>query len=407
MLNLEKIIKDFPILSRKIGDANLVYLDNGATTQKPLSVIDAISNHYKNTNANVHRGIHLLSEEATTLFEEARKKVADFINADVSEIIFTGGTTESLNRVARTWCTKNLQKGDIVLTTLAEHHSNFIPWQIYANQQGATLEIINITPDGLLDLADLKVKIKNPKVKLIAISHASNVLGTIYPVKEICKIAEDYGVKVSVDGAQGIPHLKVNVKALGCDFYSFSGHKMLGPTGIGVLWVKKEILETLEPYEYGGGMISSVSLEKSQWAEIPEKFEAGTPNIAGAIGLGAAVDYLNEVGMEEIRTHELELLEYVLPKLQKIEGLTILGPLDPKNRTGLVSFTLQGIHGHDIAAVLNTKGVAVRSGHHCAMPLHTFLNVASSTRASFYLYNTKQDMDSLVDAIMYAKKILG
>jgi len=407
MLNLEKIIKDFPILTKKIGGVDLVYLDNGATTQKPLSVIDSISNHYKNTNANVHRGIHTLSEEASSLFEDARKKIADFIGADVSEIIFTNGTTESLNRVARTWSSKNLSNGDIVLTTISEHHSNFIPWQIYAKQQGASLEIVNLTPEGLLDIEDLKTKIKNPKVKLIAISHASNVLGTIFPVKEVCKIAENYGVKVSVDGAQGIPHLKVNVKSLGCDFYSFSGHKMLGPTGIGILWAKKEILDTLDPYEYGGGMISSVSLEKSEWAEIPEKFEAGTPHIAGAIGLGAAVDYLNEIGIENIRDHEIELLEYVLPKLQKIEGLTILGPLDPKNRTGLVSFTLEGIHGHDIAAVLNTKGIAVRSGHHCAMPLHTFLKVHSSTRASFYLYNTKQDMDSLVAGIMYAKEILG
>jgi len=407
MLNAKEIVKDFPILSRKIGGNRLVYLDNGATTQKPKQVIDTVSGHYENTNANVHRGIHTLSEEATEMYENARKVVADFINADVSEIIFTNGTTESLNRVARTWSEKNLEKGDIVLTTIAEHHSNFIPWQIYSKNKGATLELISLTSEGLLDMEDLKAKVANPKVKLIALSHASNVLGTIFPVKEVCRIAHEHNVLVSVDGAQGIPHMKVNVKSLDCDFYSFSGHKMLGSTGIGVLWAKKEILENLEPYEYGGGMIDEVSLENSTWAEIPERFEAGTPNITGAIGLAGAISYLKNIGMDNIRSHELELLDYLFPKLKEIKGLTVLGPKDNKNRTGLVSFTVEGLHGHDIAAVLNTRGIAVRSGHHCTMPLHKSLNIPASTRASLYLYNTKEDMDALVDGIKYAIEILG
>jgi len=401
-----EIKKDFPILSRKVGDVGLVYLDNAASSQKPLCVIDAISNYYKTSNANVHRGIHTLSEEATTLYENARKTVANFINADAHEIIFTKGTTESLNRVTKSWCTRNLGKGDVILTTIGEHHSNFIPWQIYAKEVGASVEFIKLTESGLLDMEDLRKKI-TPNVKLIAVSHASNVLGTIFPIKDICTLAKKHNIKVSVDGAQGIPHLKVNVKALGCDFYSFSGHKILGPMGIGVLWVKKDILEQLEPYEYGGGMIEAVSSESSTWAEIPERFEAGTPNVEGAVGLASAMDYLTSIGMGTVREHELSLLEYVIPKLQKISGLYIMGPLNPKDRTGLVAFTVEGLHGHDIAAVLNTRGIAVRSGHHCTMPLHKHLNIASSTRASFHIYNTREDMDALINGIKYAQEILG
>ena len=406
MFNPKDIKKDFPILSRKVGGNTLVYLDNGATSQKPLSVINAISSYYKNNNANVHRGIHTLSEEATLMYENARRTVADFINADVSEVIFTSGTTEALNRIAASWCDKNLHEGDTILTTISEHHSNFIPWQIYTKKRKANLELISLTTEGLLDIDDLKSKLNN-KVKLIALSHASNVLGTIFPIKEVCSIAKEYGIRVSVDGAQGAPHLKVNVKSLGCDFYSFSGHKMLGPTGIGVLWAKKEILNEIEPYSYGGGMVEKVSLEESTWADIPEKFESGTPNIAGAVGLESAIKYLNSIGMEDIRKHELELLDYVMPKLSEIKELCVLGPKNTNNRTGLVTFTIKGLHGHDVAAVLNTKGVAVRSGHHCTMPLHKHLNIPASTRASFYLYNTKEDMDTLVDGIKYAIRILG
>lgn len=406
MFNAKDVKKDFPILSRKIGGEELVYLDNGATTQKPKKVIDSLVSYYENHNANVHRGVHTLSEEATDLYENARKKVAEFINANTEEIIFTSGSTESLNIVMYSWANAHIKKGDVILTTIAEHHSNFIPWQICAQRLGATLEFINITDDGLLDMSDLKSKL-NSKVKLIAISHASNVLGTIFSVKEICKLAKKHGVVVSVDGAQGAPHLKVDVKSLGCDFYSFSGHKMLGPMGIGVLFVKKELLNALEPHKYGGGMIERVSAEESSWAGFPERFEAGTPNVADAIGLASAVEYLSTIGMDTVREHEVTLLDYALPKLLEITGLKIMGPLNSKDRSGLIAFSIDGLHGHDIAAVLNTKGIAVRSGHHCTMPLHKKMNIAASVRASFYIYNTKEDIDKLVDGINYAIKILS
>jgi len=405
VFNAKAIKKDFPILSRKIGGEELVYLDNGATTQKPKKVIDSLVSYYENNNANVHRGVHTLSEEATNMYEHARKQVADFINALPSEIIFTSGTTESLNIVAYAWAEKNIKKGDVILATISEHHSNFIPWQMCAKRVGAVLELVNITEDGLLDMADLKSKL-NSNVKLIAISHASNVLGTIFPIKEICKLAKQHDIKVSVDGAQGIPHLKVDVKSLGCDFYSFSGHKMLGPTGIGVLFIKKDILETLEPYKYGGGMIEKVSVDESSWTIAPERFEAGTPNVADAIGLGSAIEYLESIGLDVIRNHEIDLIEHALPKLSGISGLKIMGPLNSKDRSGLIAFSIEGLHGHDVAAVLNTKGIAVRSGHHCTMPLHKKMNIAASIRASFYIYNSTEDIDTLVDGIEYAINIL-
>jgi len=405
-IDISKIKQDFKILDKKVNGNNLVYLDNAATSQMPKQILNTIKDYYENSNSNVHRGIHTLSEEATELFENARKKVANFINANVEEIIFTSGTTHSINHVAKSWCTKNLKKDDIVLVGLSEHHSNMVPWQIYTKQVGAKIEEINLTFDGQLDLEDLRQKILNKKVKLVAISHASNVLGSITDIKQVCKISHEKGVLVSVDGAQSVPHFNVNVKSLGCDFYSFSGHKMCAPSGIGVLYVKKQLLDDLEPFLYGGGMIDTVKIASSTFTVSPQKFEAGTPNIMGAIALGTAIDYLSEIGMDNIRNHEIELLEYAIKKLQQIEGLNILGPLDSKNRTGLISFTINGIHAHDIAAVLNTLGVAVRSGHHCTMPLHNYLKIPASTRASFYFYNTFKDIDKLVEGILQSKKIL-
>jgi cysteine desulfurase / selenocysteine lyase len=406
MIN-KNIKNDFPILKRKINGEDLVYLDNAATSQKPQQVIAAITDFYTNHNANVHRGIHTLSEEATDLYEGARKKVAQFIGASFpEEIVFTKGTTESLNRVAFEWAIENLKKGDVILTTEMEHHSNLVPWQIVADRLGVELKILPFDSTGDISLRVFEEAI-DERVKLVAVTHASNVFGTILPVKKICKLAKEFDCKVVVDGAQAIPHMHVNVASLGCDFYAFSGHKMLGPTGIGVLWVKRDLLENMPPYEYGGGMIDDVSANVSTWAEIPEKFEAGTPNVAGAVGLAAAIDYLEGVGMDEIKQHDISLNEYALSALSQVVGLEILGPKDPKKRTGLVTFNVTGIHSHDISAVLNSEGVAVRSGHHCAQLLHKRCNIHSSTRASFYFYNTKEDVDKLIIGLEKAKRILG
>lgn len=407
MLNTNDIKKDFPILSRKVNGKDLIYLDNAATSQKPKKVLDAIVAYYENSNANVHRGVHTLSEEASEMYDSARARVARFIGAThPEEVVFTKGTTESINRVAFEWGMENLSNGDEIMFVEADHHSNIVPWQVVAQRTGAKLVPIEITTEGEIDLISFKNSI-NKNTKLVSISHASNVLGTIFPVKEICKIAKEYGAVVSVDGAQGAPHLKVNVQSLGCDFYSFSGHKMLGPMGIGVLWTRKEILEKMPPYEYGGGMIKTVSLNNSTYTEAPEKFEAGTPNVAGAIGLAVAMDYLEEIGLEEIVSHEQELIEYALLKLSEIEGVSILGPKESNKRTGLVAFVVDDIHPHDVATVLSSEGIAVRSGQHCAMPLHENLGITSSTRASFYIYNTKEDIDALVVALRKAQEILG
>jgi cysteine desulfurase / selenocysteine lyase len=402
------IKKDFPILKRKIGVNDLVYLDNAATAQKPQAVIDALVDYYSNHNANVHRGLHTLSEEATEMYEEARKAVADFIGAaHPEEIIFTKGATESLNRVAIGWALKNLKKDDEIVVTDFEHHSNLIPWQEEARMIGAKVIVLDSDKNGEISLDDLKQKLSGGKVKLVAIAHASNVLGTILPVKEISKLAHEHGALVCVDGAQAIPHLKVNVQSLGCDFYAFSGHKMLGPMGIGILWARKDLLEQMEPYEFGGGMIDVVSYTDATWAQMPEKFEAGTPGVADAIGLHAAIDYLKTIGMENIRQHEIDLNKYALEKLGDIKQVHILGPLDPQKRTGLVTFWVDKVHAHDVASVLNSMGVAVRSGHHCTMPLHKKLGLAATTRASYYLYNTKEDIDKLVEGVNKAIKILG
>ena len=402
------IKKDCPIFSRKFNGKPLVYLDNGATTQKPQQVIDAITDYYRNHNANVHRGIYTLSEEATQLYDDARAAVAKFINAPSSdEIIFTKGATESLNRTASGWAEKNLKAGDIILTTDAEHHSNLIPWQTAAKKTGATLEFLEVDEAGEISVEQARAKITG-KVKLVAMAHASNVLGTVFPVEEICQLAQKAGAKTVIDGAKAAPHLPLNMQKLGCDFYAFSSHKMLGPMGIGVLWAKKSLLDRMEPYEYGGGTVSTLNREgDAVWAEGPNKFEAGTPNVAGAVGLAAAIKYLQTVGMDKIQAHGRMLAEYAYNKLSKINGLKIFGPAEATKRVGLVSFSLEGIHPHDIATVLNTHGVAVRAGQHCAMPLHKKLGVPATTRASFYLYNTKADIDALTDGIKEAVKILG
>jgi cysteine desulfurase / selenocysteine lyase len=397
---------DFPILTRKVNGKPLVYLDNAATSQKPQQVIDAIADYYLKSNANVHRGIHTLSEEATELLETTRKKVADFINApSYEEIIFTSGTTEGLNFLADALTAKFVGPGDTILVTELEHHSNFVPWQKAAERIGAKFDIVEVSKEGQINLQDFASKL-NDKVKILAFSHASNVLGTILPVKEICKLAKKFGTITVVDGAQAVPHMPVNVQSLGCDAYVFSGHKMLAPMGIGVVWAKKDILAKIEPARFGGGMIETVSKEKSTWAEIPYRFEAGTPNVEGIVGLGAAIDYLKQLGMEKVQDHEKTLVEHALAELTKVDGLKILGPEDPSKRTGLVSFCLQNIHPHDLSSVLDAEGVAVRSGHHCAMPLHIKMGINASTRASFYLYNDKADVDKLVKGIRKAQKIL-
>lgn len=406
-MNIEKIKKDFPILRRKIGANDLVYLDNAATSQKPKQVIEAIVDFYENYNANVHRGIHTLSEEASEMYENARSTVAHFIGAVYpEEIVFTRGATESLNMVAFSWGNKNLKKGGKILLTFFEHHSNLVPWQIVAKNTGAELVYLKTGPDGEIDMTEY-VKKLTPEVKIVCLAHASNVFGTVLDIKEMSKKAHAAGALVCVDGAQATPHLPVSVQSLGCDFYAFSAHKMLGPMGIGVLYVKKNLMENMVPCQFGGGMISEVTLESAKWAPLPEKFEAGTPDVAGAIGLAAAIKYLEKIGMEEVRKHETDLNKYTYEQFQKIEGIKIIGPKDPEKKTGLISFYSEKVHAHDIASVLNSSGIAVRSGHHCAMPLHTELGIPATVRASYYIYNDRSDIDKLVEGVNKALKMLS
>lgn len=413
--NIEKIRGDFPILKRKVYDHDLVYFDNAATSQKPNQVIDAEADYYKTSNANVHRGVHKLSEEATEKYEAARKTVADFINGgDKRQIVFTRNATESINLIAYTWSRGNLKKGDEILLTEMEHHSNLVPWQILAAETGAVLKFIPIDEHG-----ELKVKnslLKNyltTKTKLVSLTHVSNVLGTINPVKEIIEEVKkfDSNIKVLIDGAQAVPHLPVSIQTLGCDFYVFTGHKMLGPTGIGVLWAKKDLLEEMPPFLSGGDMILEVSFEKSSYNYIPWKFEAGTPNVAGAVGLAAACDYLSKVGMKRVREHEAELTKYAGSKLKEIPNLIIYGPEKLERRAGVISFNIVdkkgavAIHPHDLASILDGEGIAIRSGHHCAQPLMGVLGITAAARVSFNIYNTKEEIDKLVPAIEKAKKI--
>lgn len=396
---------DFPILNQEHHDGvPLVYLDNAATSQKPLKVIEALDDYYRRYNANVHRGIHKLSEEATSAYETARLKIKRFINAsNRREIIFTRGTTESINLVAQTWGRANLKPGDVVVSTVMEHHSNIVPWQILAAEKGFTIRYIPVLEDGTLDRAYLSKVLREEPVKLVTLAHVSNVLGTINPVAEIAQEAHDAGALVLVDGAQSTPHMAVDVRALGVDFFAFSGHKMVGPTGIGVLYGKRELLDAMPPWMGGGDMISQVRLDGSTWNDLPYKFEAGTPIIAEAIGLGFAVDYLSELGMDKIQAHEHAITEYALDRLAEVPGLKLYGP-DASRKGAVAAFKFDDIHAHDVAQILDSEGVAVRAGHHCAMPLHEHLGANATARASFYLYNTPSEVDALIEALYKAKK---
>lgn len=404
MISADKIRQDFPILFQEVNDEPLVYLDNAATTQKPKAVLDALTDYYEHENANVHRGVHTLAERATHSYEAAREKVRSFINAsETAEVLFTRGTTTSLNWVARSFGEQFIHEGDEILISYMEHHSNVIPWQQLAKKTGASLKYIELTEEGFLDMEKARELI-NSNTKIVSIAHVSNVLGVINPVEELAQMIHEQGGILVVDGAQSTPHMAIDVQQIDCDFFAFSGHKMCGPTGIGVLYGKRKWLEQMEPVEFGGEMIDFVELYDSTWKELPWKFEAGTPNIAGAIALGHAIDYLEAIGMENIHHYEEELVAYVLPKLQQIERLTIYGPQDPAKRTGVIAFNLDGLHPHDVATALDMEGVAVRAGHHCAQPLLKYLQVAATARASFYFYNTKQDADRLVDAILATKE---
>lgn len=407
MIN-DNVKKDFPILNRQINGRRLVYLDSGATSQKPEVVINAISDYYRNHNANVHRGVHVLAEEATELFENARKTVADFIGVKQEEIVFVRNTTEAINMVAYAWGRKNVGKGDEVATTIMEHHSNFVPWQQLVIERRAEFKVWDIEDNGTLDLDKIS-EVVNSKTKIFAVTHVSNVLGTINDVKEIVKRAKRINpdILVLVDGAQAVPHMKVNVGELAADFYAFSGHKMMGPMGIGVLYGKKEVLENMPPFLMGGGMIREVSIERTEFREVPVRFEAGTPDVASAVGLSAAVKYLKKMGMENVREHEKELTKYCLEELGKVEGITIYGPKDVEKRAGVVSFNFKNVHAHDVAQILDSVGVCVRSGHHCAMPLHTRLGISASTRASMYVYNDKADIDRLMEGLDKVKKVFS
>ncbi|HFR3538630.1 cysteine desulfurase [Streptococcus iners] len=404
-MDLERIRKDFPILDQVVNDEPLVYLDNAATTQKPQQVLDVLADYYQKDNANVHRGVHTLSERATARYEAARQKVADFIQAKSSkEILFTRGTTTGLNWVAQ-FAREILQPDQEVIISVQEHHSNIIPWQQACQQTGAKLRYVPLK-DGELDVASLKSMLSE-KTKLVSLAHVSNVLGSVAPIGEIAELVHAVGAYLVVDGAQSVPHMAVNVQELDVDFYAFSGHKMLGPTGIGVLYGKEELLNLMSPVEFGGEMIDFVYEQSATWKELPWKFEAGTPNIAGAIGLGAAIDYLTEIGMDAIQAHEAELVNYVFPKMQAIPGLTIYGSQDLSKRTGVIAFNLDDLHPHDVATALDYEGVAVRAGHHCAQPLLRYLQVPATVRASFYIYNTKADCDKLVEAIIKTKEFFN
>ena len=403
--NAEAIKKDFPILDQIVNDEPLVYLDNAATTQKPMQVLAAIENYYLRDNANVHRGVHTLAERATAAYEAARERVRSFINAASSrEVLFTRGTTTSLNWVAQ-FAAERLQPGDEVLISIMEHHSNVIPWQEACRKTGAKLVYVYLK-DGALDMGDFRAKL-NERTKFVSLAHASNVLGVINPIKEIAQLVHQRGALLVVDGAQSIPHMKIDVQDLDVDFFAFSGHKMAGPTGIGVLYGKEELLEQMTPVEFGGEMIDFVYEQEATWKELPWKFEAGTPNMAGAIGLAAAIDYLEELGMDAIAQHEQDLIAYVFPKLRAVEGLTIYGSQDLAQRSGVIAFNLDGLHPHDAATALDYEGVAVRAGHHCAQPLLTYLQVPATVRASFYIYNTYADCDKLIDALEKTKEFFN
>ncbi len=400
-LSTEEIRKDFPILQRKVRDNKpLIYLDNASTTQKPNQVIDAITDYYRNYNANIHRAVYALAEEATNAYESTRDKVAKFVNVkNREEIIFVRGTTEAINLVAYAWGRSHVEEGDIIVTTEYEHHSNIVPWQILVKEKGAKLEYICMDDDGQLILDQLDTYLATGKVKLVTFSLVSNVLGTITDAEKIISKCKNAGVLTLIDGAQAVPHMKVDLEKLGCDFFAFSGHKMLGPTGIGVLWVRRNVLETMNPFHGGGDMIREVHKYETTWNDLPYKFEAGTPNIADVIGFGAAIDYLTNLGIDNIRDHEIELTKYALEKLSNIKGIIIYGTKDISKRGGVISFNFHDVHPHDVAQILDGEGIALRSGHHCAQVLMERLDVAATSRASFYIYNTKEDVDALVNSL--------
>ena len=405
MIDVEKIRKDFPILDQIVNDEPLVYLDNAATTQKPKAVLEAVNRYYQEDNDNVHRGVHTLAERATASYEAARETVRRFINASsTKEILFTRGTTTGLNWIGR-FAEEILEEGDEVLISIMEHHSNILPWQEACRKTGAKL-VYAYLKDGGLDLEDFRKKLTD-RTKFVSITHASNVLGVINPIQELAQLAHEKGAIMVVDGAQSVPHMKIDVQKLDADFFVFSGHKMAGPTGIGVLYGKEHYLNQMSPVEFGGEMIDFVYEQSATWKELPWKFEAGTPNMAGAIGLAAAIDYLEAIGMDAIEHHEQELIAYVFPKLQAIEGLKIYGSQDLAKRSGVISFNLGNLHPHDLATALDYEGLAVRAGHHCAQPLIQYLEVPATARASFYLYNTKEDCDKLVEALIKTKEFFN
>ena len=405
MIDVEKIRKDFPILDQIVNDEPLVYLDNAATTQKPKAVLEAVNRYYQEDNANVHRGVHTLAERATASYEAARETVRRFINASsTKEVLFTRGTTTGLNWIGR-FAEEILEEGDEVLISIMEHHSNILPWQEACRKTGAKL-VYAYLQDGGLDLEDFRKKLTD-RTKFVSITHASNVLGVINPIQELAQLAHEKGAIMVVDGAQSVPHMKIDVQKLDADFFVFSGHKMAGPTGIGVLYGKEHYLNQMSPVEFGGEMIDFVYEQSATWKELPWKFEAGTPNMAGAIGLAAAIDYLEAIGMDAIEHHEQDLIAYVFPKLQAIEGLKIYGSQDLAKRSGVISFNLGDLHPHDLATALDYEGVAVRAGHHCAQPLIQYLEVPATARASFYLYNTKEDCDKLVEALIKTKEFFN
>lgn len=400
-ISLETIKKDFPILHRTVRDGKpLVYLDNASTTQKPIQVIDAITDFYSNHNANIHRAVYALAEEATEAYESSRDKVAKFLNIkNREEIIFVRGTTEGINLVAYTWGRKYIREGDIIVTTEYEHHSNIVPWQLLAKEKNAKIEYIGVNDNGELLLDQLDSYLETGKVKLVAFSQMSNVLGTITNTKEIINKCKKAGVKTLIDGAQSVPHMKVDLEKLDCDFFAFSAHKMLGPTGVGVLWVRKDVLETMDPFHGGGDMIREVHKYETTWNDLPYKFEAGTPSIADVIGFGAAIDYLTTIGMDTIRNHEIGLTKYALEKMSKVKGITIYGVKDVLKRGGVISFNFHDVHPHDVATIVDREGIAIRSGHHCAQVLMERLQVAATNRVSFYIYNTKEDVDKLIKSL--------
>ena len=407
MFDVDAIRQDFPILNQQINGKPLTFLDSGASSQKPAAVIEAMDTYYREYNANVHRGIYQISEKASAAYETARKKVARFINAKSwREVVLTRNTTESINLVAFSWGNANIKAGDVIITTEMEHHANLVPWQQLAARTGATVKYIPVTEQGYLDIPAFDNMLTS-NVKLVAVTQMSNVLGTIPPLDEIVAKAHAVGALVLADGAQSVPHMPTDVQAMGADFLAFSGHKMLGPTGIGVLWARKEILVDMPPFLTGGDMIKTVTLNGSTWNDLPWKFEAGTPAIAETIALGYAVDYLNSLGMENVRAHEIELVEYALDTLNQVEGVRIYGPQDPSVRGGAVSFTLGNVHAHDVAAVLDGEGIAVRAGHHCAMPLHDKFELDATTRASFYVYNTPAEIDQLAVGLDKVRELLG